>query len=990
MPIDPNIETALDEELGYAARDAAVGKQLLPQIEEDRNFQVAGLSKKAGRFLFKNWTTNKVMERVGTRAKDTSKQVDPADVQRTIQDVLDFDALPEQTGKMAEGTSVNIQRASPGSPVADLDRLLESDPDRILDTMQTHEDVGKLIHAIGKKERLKARHVPEQEIREKTASMEDAMRELMPFLEKNPNRGNITKEAAYAARSLLSTLDTDIVKLARQIADGHRTPETLLQYQKKMTAASSLHGWLRGEISEVARTLAQQNMIAKNYDSKNAAMWMNMIEESGGGAENIARHAQIMLNRVEKDGDLLGVDKAVRNTKAKNFFGFWNEYWKASILSGLKTHAVNVTSNAVLQSWESSAVRYMGRGVTMARQAMGGTAPGVAPGEAAMGIAAGVHSLTDATHMALQTIKQGESVFSTSAKTEQGGYMPDVIKALGKRIAGERGIQAGDKLASALGVSFRLLEAEDEFFKVMGFRGELARLAYRQAYHDGKVGDDLVNATRRYMDDPPDDMFSSAVEYAKRMTFTDQQYGGLVGYMVDSAKKLADNVYPIKFVMPFINTPGSIANYIVESTPLAFANYFTTRSRWVDIMRKGGPEKDMAIARMLAGTGLMALGTTAYATGFYNGNGPANPALRQTMMKTGWKPNSIRVPAGLIPGSEEDVYFSINRLDPMGKMFGMIGDLMDSLKYAGEENFATDVIMNLGMGLGNQLKDSTYLKGVSDFFDAFNYGGEKMTRLLANYGSAFVPWSAALKNIRDLPGMDDHYRAVDSLYREPLGTKVFWRTMDQIQNRFPVLSRNLRPKRYWDGSMMTPGAGKWVAFINPVDFSVGNGSDKATNEIIANQVAITEPKDTITLSGQTFSLLTFDNGSGLFYDRYIEEIGKERRKAVEATIKSDIYQKAEGGINSPRSELISRAVNKATGIARNRFLDDFHNMLSKDRDRANQTLVRVFDDKRANLRQFADLIKKGKIQNEWILQRVKRRGSGEGGGKEFLPQHLQQ
>ena len=81
-------------------------------------------------------------------------------------------------------------------------------------------------------------------------------------------------------------------------------------------------------------------------------------------------------------------------------------------------------------------------------------------------------------------------------------------------------------------------------------------------------------------------------------------------------------------------------------------------------MAAGGARQQLALTKMSTGSAIMFAAIDLAFGGYITGEGPANSAQRQTIMRTGWQPNSIKI---------GDRYFSYSRLDPIGITLGIAG-----------------------------------------------------------------------------------------------------------------------------------------------------------------------------------------------------------------------------------------------------------------------------------------------------------------------------
>lgn len=981
MTIDAQIGSIIDEETGYTAKDLLLKGNQIDQQAENDEVLLAGLGNIAPglRRITRKRNITKLFEHVATRKRETP--LDPEEVYKSFDILKEYSFTPDPTGRRSEYASTNLGKVHQGA-FDNIKELAEMDPSEAIGMMNTANDIGRMLEAVGKVEDLSFKKAPHAEIAKKTENIEQSTQFLEPFLSKERPKGMLMdKYAIHAGRRMIATIGEDVTQIANEIVAGNATAELLLEYQKKSKAFIAMQKFMEGEVREVARALSQQNMIAKSLDSRNANIMMQAIESSFGDPAKMIKHAKMLVKESGKSGSVNAVKKMNSRRILDSAIGFGVEWWKASILSGPATHIVNVGSTGLLGLYESMLVKPAAAGVGAVRQRivrLAGATPQekITATEAFAGAMSGMTSITDALRAAKQTLIEGESHFGMG-KTEavkKGGYVPDMLGALGKKIGGQQGETLGNVAGTGFTVAYRLLEAEDEFFKTIAFNEEITRLATRKAINDpanaGKSFDEIMGAARLIMDDPPDELFDQAIQYAKKRTFTDQDYGGLIGAMSAGAKMVVRKAPLLSFILPFINTPSSLANYAIESTPLNMYHVLKTA------IKKGGPEADEAIARMLVGSSVMAGAYFAYESGAITGQGPNNIEVRKALEKTGWRANAI-----LLNGT----YYQINRLDPMGKVIGMVADSLDKAKYSKDMNGVQDHVMNGVFSLSEQMLDATYMKGVSDLLDAINYQGNPAVRFLANYGKAFIPWSGTVKTMTDI--VDPQQRRIDKLWKTPFFSHTWHRTLAEIKNNIPIMvGKQLRPARYWDGTIALPGMNRIAYAISPMKYGKAQKGDYANQVMIANNYAPGEPNHIITVGDLTFSLMDFDENAGLMYDEYIKEVGAQRRQTMNDLLKKKAFNKLPDGIDSEKSEIIRSSIEKADRVARKNFLYKTLPSLLLNYEGSDSLLREILADSNMDVERFVKDVNRGLVTEEMAGGRIKVKGIKE--EDELLPAHL--
>jgi hypothetical protein len=229
-------------------------------------------------------------------------------------------------------------------------------------------------------------------------------------------------------------------------------------------------------------------------------------------------------------------------------------------------------------------------------------------------------------------------------------------------------------------------------------------------------------------------LFGAAIEdqakqYAREGTFTNEL--GTVGSLM---QELINKIPGGRVVVPFIKTPTQIMVQFLNRTPLAPVLFKKVR----DDLAAGGARADMAMGRMAAGSSLMGLGWYLASAGMITGEGPKNPAERETLMRTGWRPRSIKV---------GDKYIEYGRLDPLASFLSMpanVVDLADQFDNDTGAELDKDMsdYMSMGvLGFTNMMMSKTWTQSIAELLDAVNRQDENAVERMMQYyaASAAVP-----------------------------------------------------------------------------------------------------------------------------------------------------------------------------------------------------------------------------------------------------------
>lgn len=617
-----------------------------------------------------------------------------------------------------------------------------------------------------------------------TQKLADELGMSVPDLLQRRKGQPFNAEEAVAARRLWNASAEKLLELAKRASDPTASPVDQFNFRRMMSVHYAIQAEVIGARTETARALQSWSIPVGGGIEKARAV-QTMLDQMGGPSFSQAMARRLALLAEQKAAPE-AVNGFVRKSWGAATMDVMQEAWINALLSSPKTHIVNMTSNvgvAIQQMLE--------RGVAARLAELGGSG-GVAPGEAtamAYGLVTGIR---DAFRLSAKALRQSDNAgfgddalgMLTGSKTEtrEPSITGDFL-----RESGHNGIAAGvDLLGHAIRVPTRLLGAEDAFFKSIGYRMELHAQAVRQAHAEGLRGPELGRRMAEIVASPPEHIRLAAADAALYNTFTNAT--GNVGAAMMS---LRNKVPATTFIIPFVRTPVNIARYAFERSPLA-----PLVGQWRDDLAAGGARAELATARMGLGTAAMLMAADFADLGVISGGGPDDPGERETLMRQGWQPYSVRV---------GDRWYSYNRADPAGMTLGFAADLAElARRYDIEPEELDEINETVAAGIAAVARTSiskTYLQGLSEFVemvsDPERYSPDYISGFLASWVPAGV---AAVKNLDD------------PVMREAMNA---W---DAAQARLPVLSRGLPARRDLWGEVRRPESGfgpAWDA-LSPV------------------------------------------------------------------------------------------------------------------------------------------------------------------------------
>lgn len=572
----------------------------------------------------------------------------------------------------------------------------------------------------------------------------------------------LNAEEALAARQMLAKSGNELVNAAKRIKSMDEPGDDVLaEFQRVLARHVAIQEQVSGITAEAGRTLQQFRMMADSSAVRKDVL--TAMIGRGGGRKSTVEAAEVLLDAVEAGPGVFNVvAKAATDPKLQDKLV---ELWVNSLLSGPATHVVNMTSNT-LTSLGQIPEHALAAAIGAPRRALGRAQGEVVDAITGSEVGARAFGL-------LQGAKEGLRLFARSVKTGEPSDLVAKVEGMGmKAISGVKG--------EVIRLPTRLLTAEDELFKGIARRMELNGEAVRIARKEGLKGEAAKQRIAELSEMPTPEMLERSMDYARYLTF--QRKLGPLGSKVSGATQDA----PIlKLFLPFVRTPTNLLKFAVERSPAA-----PLLKEWRADWLAGGARRDLAVARVMLGTGLgMAIYDLAL-QGKITGSAPTDRSKARLLNADGFQPYSIRI---------GDKWYSYKRLDPFSTTLGVAADmalLPEGMSERQSEEATTLLVASI---MGN-LANKTWLSGVSDVVGAIEdpeRNADRMMQRLA--GSLAVP-----------TGIAQVARTIDPVARDT-GTMG-----EAVQSRIPFLSRSLLPRRDVWGQQVVSEGGVGPDIVSPI------------------------------------------------------------------------------------------------------------------------------------------------------------------------------
>jgi hypothetical protein len=502
----------------------------------------------------------------------------------------------------------------------------------------------------------------------------------------------LNAEQIQAAKNVLYQNTDDVVAKAKAwVASGGRDATLLQEATDGLVSNTAFLETLQGASSELGRAMR----VLRERPSVDMTLAMKQLLERKADGVPI----EDIMQRLATFDDPAKAAEFVSALNKPKFKEKVEEYFVNSLLSGPSTHIYNLSSNL---------------GVVL-------TTPFEKYAEAGIGAIlrtpnrVTVREVNARIAGMLQGAKDGVELAKRAFITEEVQTGKQTVEANRKAIEG--------RLGRVVRLPNRFLSAQDELFKSMHYRGEIAAQAYTRAAKEsaGKT-DEFAALYNKYLNDPTEDIKKAAVREAEYRLF--QSELGRFGKWVQEG---SSKFLPLRILQPFVRTPFNLLKYSAERGPLA-----PLSDRWRRQIAGTPRERNEALAQLTVGSSILGTASLLAMDGMMTGAGPADPGERAALMATGWQPYSFKF---------GDTYIPFQRFDPFSTPLGVIADMYTASDYMTDKEI-NDVGSTLLFSVASNLAEKTYLQGISNFVDSVLSEGrsvDKAKKFLTDTALGFAP-----------------------------------------------------------------------------------------------------------------------------------------------------------------------------------------------------------------------------------------------------------
>lgn len=506
---------------------------------------------------------------------------------------------------------------------------------------------------------------------------------------------------------------------------------------------------------------------------------MSRSERSARKADAVDRKIQAETNdlkrQIEAEIKPVGPGRSIRNMAV--------EAWKSGLLSGPKTHIVNITSNALTLAGKPVETVFAA-GIDRVRSGARGERQQRFVREAAAEVVGFRAGVSEGMRRAARA--WAEALPDTEAQKFNESQNAHAIPG---------------RVGKAIRIPFRALGAADSFFKAINESSEIYREAYRRARVEGLSGKQLEGRIAEIVADPPGDLMDMAKKEADYRTFNQEM--GPAGKWVGKSKELPFVGMLAELLLPFIRTPLNIAKFGLERTPINYGRILYKALR----KELAGTELTKELAKPAIGTLITVGVANLVMDDKITGGGPKGKAAREALYRTGWQPYSIKI---------GDNYYSYNRFEPIGMIFGTTADFVELVLNRDERvKNVVDGANLVAMSIAKNWTSKTFLKGFSDAINALEDPARYGQQFINGYAGSLIP--SAVNTV---------VQASDPYRRDIRGLG------DTMASRVPGLSEGLPEKLdLWGRPIKKAGLNVVDRAISPVAISP-KSDDFVDNEMV--------------------------------------------------------------------------------------------------------------------------------------------------------------
>ena len=636
----------------------------------------------------------------------------------------------------------------------------------------------------------------------------------------------VNAETSHAIASVMLNLANKAQKAAQEFqkdpADAIKFGEYMATHEEFAAASATFSG----VTAEAGRALGYYRKLRgilreyKGSDQRDRAL--KKLAELLGSDKASEQKARLLA--IMPSDDPTAAMRFLLDAKKSKVGDMLFTYFVSNLLSGPATHARSFLGNSVYAA--TLLIEKPIRGVVDAQVAKVQGRPQE-------------YFAEEAVPAAVAMVKSIPEAFQKMIYVWHNGFTPDMASAFDIN----RVHELPGNLKNPFNWSTRAIFAADTFTRHIATQGDLTSQATRMAMAEGIRGRALSRRISDLVSSPTQEMLDEAASVGTQSVFFTRTTTSR------AVNTLRNNIPGMKFVMPIVLVPTNMLLNGLDYTPFGLRHYFDKE------VREGKSASEVG-AKLAIGSVLMGMGAYWAHAGLLTGPAPSSQKEKNAFFRSGKQPFSLKVGNKYIP---------IRLLGPLAMPLTVVASWHESWKSKGSIPTTADVA-NAAFNIPRELLQASYLRGVSELFDAINKPDTSGNRFMGNIATGFVPFSGALR--QTAYAMDDAQRNPKSLG-------------DYITNIIPGASKTLPERIDSFGNIVKRPSGL-MAFAPEKASTASN--DPLEVEMARLQIYPPDAAPSYTVAGKHIKL------SGIQTRNFQRQVGKAVHQAATDVISGEGYQ----------------------------------------------------------------------------------------------------
>jgi hypothetical protein len=529
-------------------------------------------------------------------------------------------------------------------------------------------------------------------------------------------------------RASLNTLDQRLTPIQEKINSGEYTPKDLDQARQIIADQMYIGAKLRDERAEVARALAISKL---GYTRSELAGYGEILRDQGGSLAPLGDDQTLVkflkqMNNFKGNANATG--SMMKSLQKPNWEDYLTTLHQNMMLSGVSTH-VKAPLDMMIG---------IGRELMDNAGALPLSAGRAALRAAGINVKEGVHPTEVAARLwgVLKAAIDAETYRNTAKTFIDSGVNPNGF--------------GGKQSARIPGVSkiTDLISAQDAFFRAFATNMHLYGMGTRQALQEARANgtkadwDTIMTQGSNYAMNPSAELLKAAHDASNQTLLLNKN---VLTEPLDRIKNVGPNAtflqrataFVANFLTPFIRVESnSLWNRVIRRSPLALFDPQTIRD-----LKAGGPDADVAMARIVMGTASIAAYWSAAGQKKTTGSGPDNPDKRAELEASGWRPDAVHENGQYNTGNK--LAMSFNPFDAHNSTATMVANAREAWEKGANKGQVLTSVKLATMSTVKSLASMSWVNDIAPAVDALTSPNatmeQKVDKFLGNEAQTMVP-----------------------------------------------------------------------------------------------------------------------------------------------------------------------------------------------------------------------------------------------------------